>query len=176
MIEVNYREVEMKDLVAAFYNPRDIDYENQMALTKSLERFGLVQPIVWNEATGHIVGGHQRYNILRRKGVNKTTVVVVNLSDDEEKALNLTLNNPEIEGNWTDFAEDLLETIKTDDKQLFDDLGFEELQVDIEKMITQQEFEDKEIDGQATCPCCDFSWMYDDRDIVDINKVDENGE
>ena len=171
MLELTYEEVELSKLQNAFYNPREIDYENKQSLTKSLERFGLVQPIVWNRASGHIVGGHQRYDILRRKGVTKTTVVVVDLSDDEEKALNLTLNNPSIEGNWTDFAEDLLETVRNDDKQLFDDLSFEDLQADIEKMISQQEFEEKPIDGEANCPCCDFTWMYDDRDIIDTDKV-----
>lgn len=58
-------------LKPADYNPRmdlqpgDPEYEN---LKQSIQRFGHVQPIVWNESTGHIVGGHQSLKVLRDLG------------------------------------------------------------------------------------------------------------
>ncbi|MDD2300189.1 MAG: hypothetical protein PHU69_11195 [Fermentimonas sp.] len=33
-----------------------------------MTEFGYVEPIVWNEETGNIVGGHQRYKILLEAG------------------------------------------------------------------------------------------------------------
>ncbi|CAM5794058.1 hypothetical protein BBOR36S_03379 [Brevibacillus borstelensis] len=49
------------------YNPRielqpgDLEYEK---LKYSIEEFGYVEPIVWNERTGNLVGGHQQFKIL----------------------------------------------------------------------------------------------------------------
>ena len=57
-----------------------------------MERFGAVQPIIWNERSGYVVGGHQRLKVLRRKKVQEVAVVVVDLDETEEKALNLALN------------------------------------------------------------------------------------
>ncbi|WP_235599427.1 hypothetical protein [Paenibacillus amylolyticus] len=36
--------------------PGDVEYEK---LIRSIEEFGYVEPIVWNELTGHMVVGHQ---------------------------------------------------------------------------------------------------------------------
>lgn len=89
-----------KDIKEAPYNPREISEHALSGLQKSLERFGYCEPIVWNEQTGHIVGGHQRYKVLVSQGVKDVDVVKVSLSENEEKALNLTLNNTDIQGDW----------------------------------------------------------------------------
>lgn len=70
------RVVKLKDLKPAPYNPRRIDKEALEGLTFSIGRFGNVQPIVWNETTGNIVGGHQRYLALRKHKVTEDHVVV----------------------------------------------------------------------------------------------------
>ena len=55
----------------AAYNPRrdlkpgDKDYEK---LKRSIEEFGFVEPVVWNKATGFVVGGHQRLKVLLDMG------------------------------------------------------------------------------------------------------------
>lgn len=55
------------ELRPAIYNPRkdlrpgDLDYEK---LKRSLSEYGCVEPVIWNERTGHIVGGHQRLKVL----------------------------------------------------------------------------------------------------------------
>ena len=70
-------------LQPAPYNPRKPLRPGSAAyrqLERSLAEFDLVQPIVWNEATGHVVGGHQRLEILRHKGAKKVEVAVVSLS------------------------------------------------------------------------------------------------
>ena len=48
------------DLIPADYNPRVAltpDMPEFERLKNSIETFGNVEPIVWNERTGHIVGG-----------------------------------------------------------------------------------------------------------------------
>lgn len=91
----------LSELVPADYNPRQTLHEGDKAwekLNNSMEAFGLVEPIIWNRRTGHIVGGHQRYAILCAQGVEETVVSVVDLPEREEKALNLALNK--ISGQW----------------------------------------------------------------------------
>lgn len=91
------------DLKPAAYNPRvslrpgDPKFEK---LRRSLAEFDLVQPIVWNRRTGHVVGGHQRLEVLRHEGHTEVDCVVVDLPLDREKALNITLNNAEVASDW----------------------------------------------------------------------------
>jgi len=85
----------------AAYNPRkdlkpgDSDYEN---LKKSIDTFGLVEPLVWNKRSSNLVGGHQRLKILIAAGFEEVEVSVVDLDPTQEKALNLALNK--IQGAW----------------------------------------------------------------------------
>lgn len=93
--------VPVEQIDPAPYNPRrdlrpgDPAYE---ALSKSIDTFGYVEPLVWNMRTGHLVGGHQRLNILLERGVKTVQVSVVDLPPQREKALNLALNK--IAGEW----------------------------------------------------------------------------
>lgn len=94
------RKIKFRELKPAGYNPRKISDEEKAKLQKSIEKFGYVEPIVWNQKTGNIVGGHQRYNILKEdmKADDMIDVSVVDLNEQEEKALNLALNK--ISGQW----------------------------------------------------------------------------
>lgn len=89
------------DLIPADYNPRkdlkpgDPDYEK---LKRSMHEFGYVDPIIWNQQTGHVVGGHQRLKILQDEGIQEAECVVVSLDDEKEKTLNIALNK--ISGDW----------------------------------------------------------------------------
>ena len=77
------------------YNPRvdlrpgDPDYQR---LSKSIETFGCVEPLIWNRRSGNLVGGHQRLKILRARGDTEADVSVVDLPPAKEKALNVALN------------------------------------------------------------------------------------
>lgn len=104
------KEVGIEFLKEAAYNPRVYLQEGDPSwkkIEKSLDEFGYTEPIVWNERTGNIVGGHQRFKILKAKGYKTIPVSVVNLSEKDEKQLNLALNK--IKGEW-DYAklQDLL--------------------------------------------------------------------
>lgn len=89
------------DLLPADYNPRkdlkpgDAEYEK---LKRSIEQFGYVEPVIWNQTTGRVVGGHQRLKVLMDMGMTEVDCVVVSMDEEKEKALNIALNK--ISGDW----------------------------------------------------------------------------
>jgi ParB-like chromosome segregation protein Spo0J len=111
------RTLPIQALVPAPYNPRRPLKPTDPAYRKlraGLEAFGLVEPLVWNECTGHVVGGHARLRILRDLGVREVPVSVVRLTDAQEKSLNVLLNNQDAQGRYdpaklADLLDDLRE-------------------------------------------------------------------
>ena len=100
-VTLEVRQMPLAELVPAAYNPRRELPPAAAAYRKlkaCLERFGLVEPLVWNEVTGRVVGGHLRLRILAELGTAAVPVSVVRLSEAAEKALNLVLNNREAQG------------------------------------------------------------------------------
>src|SRR5436190_20590494 len=69
-------------------------------LQRCVREVGLVEPLIWNESTGHVVGGHARLAILKSLGVKRVPVSVVRLNPAREKALNIVLNNLEAQGRY----------------------------------------------------------------------------
>lgn len=94
--------MKLSNLAPAPYNPRRIGSKELKGLEESLKKFGMVEPVVWNKKTKRLVGGHQRVRALKAIGEVDTPVVVVNFNEIEEKTLNATLNNPEIQGEFTE--------------------------------------------------------------------------
>src|SRR5260370_23253 len=119
------RVMKIAELAPAPYNPRTITEHAAKGLRASIRRFGLVQPIVWNIRTKHVVGGHQRIDAMKSLGKTEAQVVVVNLPESEEKALNVTLNNPAIGGEFTDDLQAILAELSA-----MPDLEFDELRLD----------------------------------------------
>lgn len=68
-------------------NPRKISNREMKGLMKSLEHFGLVQPIVYNERSKRVVGGHQRLRAMEALGHKEVPVCLVDLDPQKEKAL-----------------------------------------------------------------------------------------
>ncbi len=142
------KNVFLKKMNPAPYNPRERlepgskDYEN---LKKSIEKYGFVQPIVWNERTGNIVGGHQRYYIALDLGHKVVSTKIVDLDEVEEKQLNLALNK--IGGQWDEKKlSELLNDLK----------GFEDIDMDLTG------FDTTEID--------ELTFAFSDSDLnIDMN-------
>lgn len=91
------------DIHGVEYNPRKISDANKRKLKASLEANKLVAPITVNRRTGAIVGGHQRLTVI--DSIEKTKdylidVAVIDVSEEEEKRLNVALNNQAIQGEW----------------------------------------------------------------------------
>lgn len=117
------REVEIEKLNPAKYNPR-VELRPEMRewehLVQSIQEFGLVEPIIWNERTGNVVGGHQRLEVLRYLGHDTVPCSIVNLDDYDEKLLNIALNK--IQGEWD--YEKLEEILKDLDTEVAELSGF----------------------------------------------------
>ena len=150
-------------------NPRTIKNKRLSALRASLKRFGYVDLIVWNKKTGNIVGGHQRYKILVEQGVKEAKVIVVQMSDKEELAANLTLNNPNIEGDWDDPIEELLGRIEQVEPEFFTDANFG----DLRKAVSTRTPDPDDDDMDTDCPCCSHRWKISDKDVVVLTKDEQ---
>jgi len=118
--------VPITQLKLAKYNPRKISKKELQKLADSIEAYGLVQPIVVNK-NYTIIGGHQRVSACRLLGYKELDVILVDLPEDEEKALNLALNK--ISGEWDDSAlYDLLNDLAEKNKMAL--TGFEHKELD----------------------------------------------
>lgn len=136
-------------LKPAAYNPRkdlqpdDAEYQK---LEASIEAFGLVEPIVWNEMTGNVVGGHQRLKVLLAQGRTEIDVSVVHLNERDEKILNVLLNKTGGRWNIGKLSDLLQELDDTGDLALtgFDDWELQSLlvQYDHIKDLMEQDFSD----------------------------------
>ena len=86
------------DLKPDLFIPRRISDEELEALTRSIQQFGLVDPIIVRRADLTVIGGHQRLVAARRLGYDAVPVVLVDLSQEQARLLNVALNK--IAGTW----------------------------------------------------------------------------
>lgn len=128
---LDIQKIDVEKLNPAKYNPRkdlkkgDSEYEK---LKRSIEIFGYVEPVIWNKKTGHIVGGHQRFKVLKEQGATEVDCVVLDMDESEEKALNIALNK--VSGDWD--MPKLAELLEDLDKSMFDVslTGFDVAEID----------------------------------------------
>ena len=138
-------EIELSKLKPATYNPRQITKKQVKDLKESIEKFGIVDPIIINKDMT-IIGGHQRYMILNEasKRVDweeppTVPCVILDLSKEEERELNIRLNK-----NTGTFDMDILAN-EFDIDQLVD-WGFKHIDLDINiDKITEGNIEDDHI-------------------------------
>ena len=127
-----------KDLKPSEYNPRQISTKQYNDLKKSIENFGLVDPIIIN-FDGTIIGGHQRFKVLQEMETENIPCVVLELNKKQEKELNIRLNKS---GGEFDF--DLLANHFDVDELV--DWGFKHIDLDINiDKITEGNTEDDHI-------------------------------
>jgi len=88
----------ISDFKIADYNPRSISENELKKLKNSIKKFGYVEPIIINEITGNIIGGHQRFKALKELGYKEVDCISIKVNEAEERALNLALNK--IQGEW----------------------------------------------------------------------------
>lgn len=97
---MEFKSININELKPAKYNPRldlkpgDKEFEK---IRKSIEEFGYVDPVIINK-DGTIVGGHQRYKVLKDMGYTEIQCIVIDVDKEKEKALNIALNK--ISGDW----------------------------------------------------------------------------
>jgi DNA modification methylase len=119
----------LSELKPATYNPRQISTKQYNDLKTSIEKFGMVDPIVVNKDMT-IIGGHQRYKIFRditkKNSLPNITIpcVVLELNKEQERELNIRLNK-----NTGDFDMDILANEFDIDELV--DWGFKHIDLDI---------------------------------------------
>lgn len=153
---MNIQKIKLDLLKPAKYNPRKLlekDDESYKKIKASIEEFGFVDPLIVNKNMT-IIGGHQRYNVLLDLGYKEAECVVLNLSDKEEKRLNLSLNKNS--GYWdNDKLEELFNELKLTEEELFatgfDLFEVEDLKTDFINDLLEDEFStiDRQLDKFA---------------------------
>ena len=148
--------IEIEKLNPAPYNPR-VELQPGMKewekLKKSIIQFGNVEPVVWNQRTGNVVGGHQRLAVLQSMGETLIPCSVVDMDDKDEKLLNIALNK--IKGRWDyDKLADILRDYET---ELATITGFAEDEIAI-ILANNEDFDESDIDYS--------DWEEDDEELL----------
>lgn len=160
MLPLEIRMLPLDRITPAPYNPRrPLTAKARAKLKASLTEFGLVEPLVWNQRTGHVVGGHARLEILRELGHATVPVSVVELDDARERALNVILNNLEAQGRYDPAKLLELLTDLGDGLELtgFDDTMLRNLQF-VPQAMEKEDFDSKTVEVTL---------------VVDRNKFEE---
>jgi len=123
---LNIQTIKISELNPALYNPRKWSTEAIEQLTESIQRFGMVDPILVNGSTKRknvVIGGHFRLKVAKDLGYDEVPVVYIDIPDIErEKELNIRLNKNL--GDW-DF-----ELLAKFDETLLTEIGFTSEEID----------------------------------------------
>ncbi len=149
----------IKTLHADPDNPREISTRALEGLGAATAEFGDLSGIVFNKRSQCLVSGHQRLKALRRAGATEWVmesetpgygyivhpangerfpIRIVDWEDTKERAANLTANNPEISGRYTEEALGQLAQLEADYPS-FTELALDELSVTLQKELAKTE-------------------------------------
>ena len=183
------RRMKLSDLKPAEYNPRVISDSAKAGLTESLTKFGMLNLVVWNERTGNVVGGHQRLKVLQDLGETETDVMVVNLGDKHEQAMNIALNNKFIQGDYSQAALEQLKSAQVNLGEMFDKLQLQPLVEKLEKKVKRMQKKESPMDYEVpqmppatktevlvVCPECHSKWRMSDGKVVEDNSKKDKHE
>ena len=79
-------------------NPRTMPASDMQKLVRSIQKFGVVEPLVVRRSDRLVIGGNQRLEAVKIVGLETVPAVFIQISDAEAKILNLALNR--IQGTW----------------------------------------------------------------------------
>lgn len=150
--------VPLAELRFADYNPRIIKDHQVDQLRQSIEKFGVVEPLVVNRHKGRediIVGGHQRARILGILGHETVPVFYVDLDEKAERELNVRLNKNTGEWDWDKLANEFaVEDLRS--------YGFTNSEMGVSEALAEQATEisipNMEAGLAHECPKCGFKF------------------
>lgn len=119
------QQVKINELKPSEYNPRKWSDDQLQKLRESLEKFGVVDPLIVNShpsRTNIVIGGNMRLKVLKDMKYTEVPVVYLNLDEAKERDLNVRLNK-----TGGEFDLDLL---KDFDESLLEDIGFSSEELD----------------------------------------------
>ena len=161
--------IKINKLKPATYNPRQINSKQYKDLKTSIEKFGLVDPIIVNKDLT-VIGGHQRLKVLNEMQTDTIPCVVLDLSKEKEKELNVRLNK-----NTGDFDIDILANEFDIDELV--DWGFKhiDLGLNVDKLDDTFELDDSDKSPfqQMAFTLADKQVEFIKNKIKDIKKTEE---
>lgn len=152
---MEFKKLKIDTLIPASYNPRkklkpgDPEFEK---IKNSITEFGYVDPIIVNSDMT-IIGGHQRWSVLKTLGYTEVDCVVVEIDKTKEKALNIALNK--VTGEWNkELLADLIKDLQSLDYDVsftgFDPPEIDELFNDVHSKETKED--DFDVDEELKAP------------------------
>jgi len=152
------------------YNPNRASQQQLDGLEASHQDFGVLQPIVVNrrgsgwkkgERGDFVVGGEHRLRVARKRGMKTYPGVLVSVGPDEERVMNLALNNA---GSYD--ARALAMVLKDLDvaQAKLAPTGFSKAEIDAllakleADLKAPSEFADVTVEPGHRCPKCGFQW------------------
>ena len=150
---MEFKKLKIDTLIPASYNPRkalkpgDPEFEK---IKNSISEFGYVDPIIVNSDMT-IIGGHQRWSVLKTLGFTEVDCVVIEIDKTKEKALNIALNK--VTGEWNkELLADLIKDLQSLDYDVsftgFDPPEIDELFNDVHSKDTKED--DFDVDKALT--------------------------
>ena len=152
---MEFKKLKINSLIPASYNPRkklkpgDAEYEK---IKNSITEFGYVDPIIVNSDMT-IIGGHQRWSVLKALGYDEVDCVVIEIDKTKEKALNIALNK--VAGEWNkELLADLIKDLQSLDYDVsmtgFEPPEIDELFNDVHSKETKED--DFDVDAELQNP------------------------
>lgn len=152
---MEFKKLKIETLIPASYNPRkklkpgDAEFEK---IKNSITEFGYVDPIIVNSDMT-IIGGHQRWSVLKTLGYTEVDCVVVEIDKTKEKALNIALNK--VTGEWNkELLADLIKDLQSLDYDVaftgFDPPEIDELFNEVHSKATKED--DFNVDEELKVP------------------------
>ena len=144
---MEFKKLKIDSLIPADYNPRkalkpgDAEFEK---IKNSITEFGYVDPIIVNSDMT-IIGGHQRWSVLKTLGYTEVDCVIIEIDKTKEKALNIALNK--VTGEWNkELLADLIKDLQSLDYDV-SFTGFDPPEIDeLFNEVHSKETKDDEFD------------------------------
>ena len=152
--ELNIEYVPTSTLRPAEYNPRRWSKEATAQLKESIQKFGIVDPLLVNSAPkrrGVVIGGNFRMSVFKQLSIKECPIVWVNVPDlAKEKELCVRLNKNTGEFDWNllaDFGENFLADIGFSSEELDEVFDIDETPetFDLQKELKKLQIEKIEV-------------------------------
>jgi DNA modification methylase len=124
--KLQVRQLKITELKPSEYNPRKWSEGQFQKLRESIEKFGIVDPLIVNaygQRQNIVIGGNMRLEVLKDLGYDDVPIVYVSLDEAKERDLNVRLNRTG--GDWD------YDLLKEFDESLLADIGFESEEIDV---------------------------------------------
>tara|TARA_R110000803_G_scaffold75455_1_gene139825 strand:+ start:1874 stop:2425 length:552 start_codon:yes stop_codon:yes gene_type:complete len=135
-MKIKLKDRKIEELIGAEYNPRVISEEELSILQNSIQRFGIVEPILVNinsQRKDIIISGHQRLKACISLGMKNVPTIELDLTLEKEKELNVRMNK-----SGGQFDKDLLQEHFNYDDLL--EYGFQSYEVSEDDDVNLEEF------------------------------------